>query len=184
MRTGVVLAIALVVWQLCAGPLLPGPAHVLGRALELALDGPLLADLWASVRRVATGYAFASVAALVLGAAVATAGRWGEAVLRVIELLRPIPPIAWVPLSILWFGLGDRSAWSIVFVGAFFPIFANVAWALSRCPPAYLELARSLGASTRLTLWRVRLPAAAPAIAAGLRTSRAGWRSAWRWCAR
>ena len=75
-----------------------------------------------------------------------------------------------MPLAILWFGLGDHSAWFIVFVGAFFPIYIQVAWALSHCPPEWLELADSLGAGRRLTLLRVRLPAAAPEVVAGLRT--------------
>ena len=99
----------------------------------------------------------------------ALTGRWGQGLRAVLELLRPIPPIAWVPLAILWFRLGDASAWFIVFIGAFFPIYVQVAWALTACPDRWLELSRSLGASPWLTLLRVRLPSAAPQVAAGLR---------------
>jgi NitT/TauT family transport system permease protein/sulfonate transport system permease protein len=136
----------------------------------MARDGTLLHDCAASLGRVLVGYAGASAAGLLLGAATALSGPWGSGVRTVLELLRPIPPIAWVPLAILWFGLGDGSAWFIVFAGAFFPIYIQVAWALGHCPEPYLELARGLGASDRLTLLRVRLPAAAPQVADGLRT--------------
>ena len=170
MRAVLALAIALSLWQLAAGPLLPGPLAVATKAATLFWEGGLLADMAASLGRVAVGYSAAAVAGVGLGALVALAGPWAKGIRAVIDLLRPIPPIAWVPLAILWCGLGDPAAWAIVFVGAFFPIFVQVAWALASCPPAYLELTESLGASAPLTLWRVRVPAAAPRIAAGLRT--------------
>lgn len=167
-------AAALGAWAVAAlvadSPILPGPAAVAAAALELLADGQLLVDAAASLKRVFVGFSLAAAAGLSLGCATALAGRWGEGPRSVLETLRPIPPIAWVPLAILWFGLGDPSAWFIVFVGAFFPIYIQVAWALSHCPPRWLELAESLGASRRLTLLRVRLPAAAPEMLAGLRT--------------
>jgi ABC-type nitrate/sulfonate/bicarbonate transport system permease component len=151
-------------------PALPGPLAVAREGIHMLGSGVLLADLGASLSRVVVGYLLAAVAGVGLGAAASLGGRWTVGLRTLADLLRPVPPIAWVPLAILWLGLGDPSARFIVFIGAFFPIFVQTCWALDRCPPAWLELARSLGASRGLTLWRVRLPAAAPGIAAGLRT--------------
>ena len=166
--------LALLGWGLAAwwldSPTMPGPWQVALAAGMLAMDGRLVADVGASLGRVTVGFFAAAVLGVLLGAASAALGRWGRALRRLLELLRPIPPIAWVPLAILWFGLGDPSAWFIVFLGAFFPIYIQVTLALADCPPAWLELARSLGARPGLVLWRVRLPAAMPQVVAGLRT--------------
>ncbi len=164
---------ALGFWELGArlwpSPALPPPSAVTVRAAELLGTG-LLSHVLDSLARVGAGYLLASLAAVSLGVLLSLGGRPGDAVLGALNSLRPIPPIAWVPLAILWFGLGDPSAIFIVFVGAFFPILLQVAWALRSCPPAWLELAEVLGASSRLTLAEVRLPAALPRIATGLRT--------------
>jgi len=171
--TLIVAATAVTVWALGASyadsPILPSPLAVAHAAVDQLRDGDLLIDAAASLKRVLVGYTLAAAAALILGALTALTGRWGHGLRAVLEVLRPIPPIAWVPLAILWFKLGDASAWFIVFIGAFFPIYVQVAWALSACPERWLELSRSLGASPGLTLLRVRLPAAAPQVAAGLR---------------
>lgn len=176
-RSGPTLGVgllALAAWALAArlwpGPSLPGPGAVVEAAWILGREGHLARDVGASLVRVLVGYGAAAVAGVALGALASALGRWGRGLGRVLEVLRPIPPIAWIPLAILWFGLGDHSAWFIVFVGAFFPIFSQVAWALSACPEPWLELARSLGASRRQVLLRVRLPAAMPHVLAGLRT--------------
>lgn len=168
-----VVILVLAGWELGArllpSPALPPPSVVLMAAGAMAKDG-LFLHIRDSLARVGLGYGLASLAAVGLGASAALLGRPGDAVLGALNLLRPIPPIAWVPLAILWFGLGDRSATFIVFVGAFFPILVQVAWAIRSCPEGWLELARSLGASPWLTLTRVRLPAALPRMIGGLRT--------------
>lgn len=174
LATLAVVAVALGAWDVIgrqlASPGLPPPSAVARAAAGMLADGTLVADVAASLFRVLVGYSLAAAAGLALGALVGLGGALGAGLLGAVQLLRPIPPIAWVPLAILWAGLGDPSAWLIVFIGAFFPIFTQVAWALAHTPPAWLELAHSLGASPRLTLLRVRFPAAAPGIAAGLRT--------------
>jgi len=173
----VVAATALVVlaaWEGVARalqvPALPGPSAVLWMAGWLARDGTLFTDVAASLGRVFTGFTAAALLGVSLGALGALGGRWTAGLRALVSTIRPIPPIAWIPLSILWFGLGDPSAWFIVFVGAFSPIFVQTCWSLQRCPSTYLELARSVGAGPWLTFRRVRLPAAAPGVVAGLRT--------------
>ncbi len=167
--TAVVLAWELLA-RLLAAPALPSPSAVGSMAWWLAEEGTLATDLIDSLTRVWTGFSVAAVLGLSLGAAGALGGRWTAGLRALVAVLRPIPPIAWIPLSILWFGLGDPSAWFIVFVGAFSPIFVQTCWALSRCPRGFLELAHSLGAGSWLTFKRVRIPAAAPGVVAGLRT--------------
>jgi ABC-type nitrate/sulfonate/bicarbonate transport system permease component len=104
-----------------------------------------------------------------LGALSGILGTYGLGLRDVLEMLRPIPPIAWVPIAILWFGLGDKSAWFVVFLGAFFPIFIQVAHAFANCPDEHIEVARAYDASPWDTFLWVRVPAAAPDIAQGLR---------------
>lgn len=163
--------LGLVTWELgaraLASPVFPSASAVIQSAL--AMQG-LGEDLYASLSRVLVGYSAAAVCGVTLGGLVALGGTVGGGVLGAVQVLRPIPPIAWVPLAILWCGLGDASAWFIVFIGAFFPIFTQVAWALAGTPPPLLELGESLGASRWLVLTRIRFPAAMPGIVAGLRT--------------
>ncbi len=172
--TLVALLVGLAVWEAVAraivSPALPPASQVSVFAVELLREGTLLDDLATSLGRVLVGYSLAAVVGVGLGGLVALGGAVGAGTLGAVQLLRPIPPIAWVPLAILWCGLGDKSAWFIVFVGAFFPIFTQVAWALAGTPAPYLELGRSLGASRWLVLTQIRFPAAAPGIFAGLRT--------------
>lgn len=151
-------------------PALPAPSAVVSMAVWLAGEGTLFSDVGSSLARVFTGFAAAAVLGLVLGAVGALGGPWTAGLRALVATIRPVPPIAWIPLSILWFGLGDPSAWFIVFVGAFSPIFVQTCWSLQRCDPRWLELAQSVGAGPWLTFRRVRLPAAAPGVVAGLRT--------------
>lgn len=166
--------VGLGVWQLLSfqadSVVLPGPWAVAKQGAHELRDGALLTDMWASLRRVGIGFGLASVIGVCLGTLTGVAQKVGEPIRGVLELLRPIPPIAWVPLAILWMGLGDRAAWFIVFIGAFFPIYIQVALAVARTPTPWMELANSLGADWKLTLLRVRLPAAAAEISSGLRT--------------
>ena len=173
LRRLIALVVAVLIWQVCAeisnSVIVPSPwACVEAVGLELE-DGLLWKNTQASLMRIAVGYSLAAALGLLLGALSGVSGTWGAGFTDVLELLRPIPPIAWVPISILWFGLGNSSAWFVVFLGAFFPIFIQVAHAFSSCPTEYLDVARSYRASSWQTFWWVRLPAASPEIAQGLR---------------
>lgn len=87
----------------------------------------------------------------------------------VLELLRPIPPIAWIPLSIAIFGIGDMSAFFVIFVGAFFPVFTSTAFGIRSVPTGYLDAARVLGANRRQQFLHVQWPAALPHVFVGYR---------------
>jgi len=139
-------------------------------------DGHWIVDAGASVVRVLAGVAAASVLGVAAGATVAMSAGAQRALTPVLELVRPIPPIAWIPLAIVWFGIGSTSAIFIVTLGAFFPIFTGVQAGIASVRVAHVNVARGLGAGRRLIVTDVLLPAALPSILAGIRTGLGvGW---------
>ena len=144
------LLVAIVVWQIAASiadsVIFPAPWDCLLSAQDAIADGTLQKNTMASLARVGVGYTVAVLLGVLLGAASGILGVFGLGFRDVLEMLRPIPPIAWVPIAILWFGLGDKSAWFVVFLGAFFPIFIQVAHAFANCPDEHLEVARAYDA--------------------------------------
>lgn len=156
--------------------IIPSPDQVVRAMAEMAVNGQLIVDATASLRRVLVGFALAVLAGSAIGGVLAwfsPHANWLDAPL---ELLRPIPPIAWIPLAILWFGIGEKPAYFIVFLGAFFPIFTNVFTGVRATDKLYINAARCLGATNRLLLTDVILPSALPNILTGLRVGfGVGW---------
>jgi ABC-type nitrate/sulfonate/bicarbonate transport system permease component len=102
-----------------------------------------------------------------------------EFFLPVVELLRPIPPIAWIPVAILWFGVrGDTGSYFIVFIAAFFPIFINTFTGIQHIEPIHINAAKSLGARRWHLIADIAIPSALPHTITGLRISTGvGWMS-------
>ena len=123
----------------------------------------------ASVFRVLIGFILAVFIGSIGGLLCGLGNKWMRGLLDVLEILRPIPPIAWVPLSIVWFGLGDHSAWFVVFLGAFFPIFVHTYHAFSRPPIDLIEVSQNFGATFWQELTMLRIPFAAPELFQGMR---------------
>jgi len=153
---------------------LPSPAAVLAGLAELERVGmppghPLHLHAWHSLQRVLAGYG----AALLLGVSLGLAMGWWRAFRAVVdplvEILRPIPPLAWIPLAILWFGIGLQSAAFIIFLGAFFPILLNTVSGVLAIERIHLEAARTLGAGRGFIFLRVLVPGSVPAILTGMR---------------
>jgi ABC-type nitrate/sulfonate/bicarbonate transport system permease component len=148
--------------------LMPAPSSIAKTAGAMIVSGELLDNLLASLRREATAFLFAATA-IPLGMAM---GWWRvvyNQVNPVMEILRPIPPLAWIPLSILWFGLGDEQNEFIIFLGMFFPILVNTIVGVKNIEPNLVRAARSLGAPERKVLWRIVLIGALPQIITGVR---------------
>lgn len=160
---------SLVAHRLASPILLPGPLAVASGFLSLIEEGTLAADVLASLKRVLIGFACASVIAVPLAVAMALSRTLGLLLGPIVTFLRPIPPIAWIPLAILWFGIGDRSSYFITALAAFFPIFINSYMGGTSVRPEHLHAARSLGAGPRAMFLRIYLPSAMPMIATGLR---------------
>jgi NitT/TauT family transport system permease protein len=124
-----------------------------------------------STWRVVFGYALAAVAAVCLGISVG----WSRQVERIVDptvqLLRPIPPVSWIPLAIIWFGVADRPAIFLVVIGAFFPIYLNTVHGVRTIDRNLIRAAAMMGATSWQMLRFVVWPAAMPSILAGMRIS-------------
>lgn len=140
-----------------------------GGRLAWFFSGELVHDSLGSLYRVLVGFAVGAGLALPLGLAMG-ANRVVYAWLNpLFQLLRPIPPIAYIPLSILWFGLGNPPAVFLIALGAFFPVLMNTIAGVRQVDGIYLRAARNLGASGPTMFLRVILPAATPYILTGMR---------------
>jgi len=176
------LAVLLGAWQLAASvaasAVLPPPAAVLRWIGAALVSGDLVAHVASSLLRVLHGLAVAALFAIPLAFLLAPAFRAGSALVTVLELLRPIPPIAWIPLAVLWFGVGDGAAVFIVAIAAFFPMFTATYAGLRAIPPIYLRVARNFGAAPLVLATEVLLPAIRAPLLAGLRIAvGVGWAS-------
>ena len=157
--------------------LIPGPFEVLlalidftfGNLYDDAYSGTLLTHLTASAGRVLGGFALAALAAVPLGVLLARYEKLSRLIEPTLGVLRPIPVTAWVPLVLIVFGLGSHSAIILIFIGSFFPIFINTLLGVKRVPQRLIEAAQMLGTSEREMLYKVILPAAVPAVFAGMR---------------
>jgi ABC-type nitrate/sulfonate/bicarbonate transport system permease component len=160
---------------------LPSPAAIAGGLAELIHDGlppgyGLAGHFAASIKRVLSGALLALVTALPLGMAMAYLGRLGDMLRPFVELLRPVPPLAWVPISILWFGIGDGSAAFLIFLGAFFPILLNTISGVMSINKRLIESSVILGAGKRDLFIKVLVPGAMPSIITGIRIALGiGW---------
>ena len=141
------------VWKLPRFSQMPGPTAVITEWLDpapvygLSIYSPeYYQHIWVSTRRVSIAFLLATATGVPLGLFLGWSQRFKEYVFPVFELLRPIPPLAWIPLSILWFGIGDEQNEFIIFLGMFFPILVNTIVGVKNIDPNLVRAARSLGA--------------------------------------
>jgi ABC-type nitrate/sulfonate/bicarbonate transport system permease component len=149
--------------------LLPTPWEVGVAALQMLRRGELHVHIWASVRRVIEGFALGAVLGVGLGTLVGQ-WRWARHSLEpIIELLRPIPPLALLPMMVIWFGIGEPSKIVFIAYACFFPIFVTTVDGMGYADEVLERAAESLGASRTQRFLHVVLPAATPSIITGLR---------------
>jgi ABC-type nitrate/sulfonate/bicarbonate transport system permease component len=149
--------------------LLPTPAEVLAVLIATARDGTLFGHVLTSLGRVAQGFGLAAAAALALGVLAGISVPLRLAVDPIVEFVRPIPPLAFLPMFLVWFGLGEASKVAFIGYTTFFPMFVAVAASVLRVDVTLLRAAASLGASRAALIRRVILPAALPGIVVALR---------------
>ena len=149
--------------------LLPMQPYTEGNWLQWALSGELIHDAMGSLYRVVVGFVIGAGLALPLGLSMGASARVYAWMNPLVQLLRPIPPIAYIPLSILWFGLGNPPAVFLIALGAFFPVLMNTIAGVRQVDGIYIRAARNLGASGGTMFLRVMLPAAVPYILSGVR---------------
>ena len=173
----------LVIWQLVAQFVvratfkLPAPLEIITGMWPLARSGELETDFLTSAGHYLSGMFLAVVIGVPLGALTGWFRVLDRALTPIIELFRPIPPIAWIPFAIVWLHLTDAAAAAIIFAGAVFPIMVNTYTGFRSVSKTLVEAARLLGcrSQTQLLL-KVAIPAAMPYIASGLRVGMAvGW---------
>jgi NitT/TauT family transport system permease protein len=167
------IAVLLVAWQVAANRqsfhILPGPLAVVKGIGELGERGLLLKYIVASLFRVTWGYVTAAVIAIPLGLAIGWYKRSEMALNPLIQIFRPISPLAWIPISILWFGVGDMAAIFLIFLASLLPLMVTAMNAVNNIPQVYINAARNFGLSQSQLVYRVLFPAVAPQLIIGLR---------------
>jgi NitT/TauT family transport system permease protein len=133
------------------------------------MNGQLVEDTSLTLTRVILGLTVSALVAIPLGIMMGWSNTVKNLSSLMVGILRPIPPIAWIPFAILWFGVGLESAIFIIFVGSVFPILINTMDGVKRVNKVLLESAYTLGASNRQVLWKVAVPASLPSIITGLK---------------
>lgn len=165
---------AIIALKLDTSTVLPGPMRVmqtLGEERALLLDGA-----WRSSLRVGLGWLGAVLIAVPLGYGMGLSPVLDRELSRLLTVFRPVPPFAWLPLVLLWVGVGERSAVLICLIGALPPVLSHARASISGTPRPLLDAARNLGANGWTLLTRVRVPAALPLTISGLQR---GWTLAW-----
>ena len=147
----------------------PGPFAVL-QAGFVGIPLPrLLEHVGTSLLRVTEGFLLGAILGISLGITAGWYRRLGNVIRAPIELLRPIPPLAWIPLAIIWLGLGEGSKVMIIFFGAFFPIFTNTHKGMVNVDPMLMKAGQALGLKGTRLLIQVAIPATSPDIALAVR---------------
>ena len=159
--------------QLVLPLFLPSPGAVLGKLHQIATDGYMDATLWqhlgASLARIATALLAAALTAIPLGILLGRNARARAIVDPIIEFYRPLPPLAYLPLIVIWFGIGELSKVLLIYLAIFAPIVIATTAGVSTVAPDCLRAAQALGANSRQLLWHVVLPGALPDILTGIR---------------
>jgi NitT/TauT family transport system permease protein len=167
------IAALLVVWHVAAERqtthILPGPIAVANGILELSQRGLLLKYIVASLFRVTWGYVTAALLAIPIGLTIGWYRRSEMALNPLIQIFRPISPLAWIPISILWFGVGDVAAMFLIFLASFLPLTVTAMNAVANIPSVYVNAGRNFGLSQTQLVYLVLYPAVMPQLIIGLR---------------
>ena len=159
------------VFQMVPGYIFPGPVDVANSFVKLTVSGQLFRDILDTLYKVLFGMLLASVVGITLGIVLGWFKRLETLCRLVISILRPIPPIAWIPFSIIWFGIGLGPAVFIIFMGCVFPILISTIDGVHRTDSVLIEAAQSFGASNAQMLTEVILPSSLPHIVSGLKVA-------------
>ena len=149
----------------------PTPLQVLTATIDLARGGELWTDIGASLFRVGVGFALAMAVGIPLGLWMGWTRAAFDTVNPLVQILRPISPIAWIPLAILWFGVGDLSPIFLIFLSSVFPITLQTAAGVHTIERQYLRAADNFGVSRYRLFFQVVIPAVLPQIIVGMRVS-------------
>ncbi len=178
----VLIISVIVLWQLLnlTGNLnpviLPAPIKVWNSFIALLVNGTLIENLVISVSRVLKGYALAMILGLILGVFIGLFKHIRRLTDLLIQIIKPIPPIAWIPLVILWFGIGESGKVFLIFLGGFFTMLINVVDGIRQADEKLLEVSKTVETPFLKHVFKVIIPGAAPNIFTGFRV---GLSSCW-----
>jgi len=171
----VVAAALVAVWWVAVvetkSVIFPTPLQVLTATVDLARGGELWTDIGASLFRVGVGFALAMAVGIPLGLWMGWIRAAFDTVNPMVQVLRPISPIAWIPLAILWFGVGDLSPIFLIFLSSVFPTTLQTAAGVHTIERQYLRAAANFGVSGYRLFFQVVIPAVLPQIIVGMRVS-------------
>ncbi len=176
LRAALAILLFFLTWELTAriSPdrmgLFPPPTRVFVALIDMARTGDLQRDISASLWRALAGFIFGSAAGIGTGLITGRVEAIENYLSPVIQLFRPLPPVAIIPLVIVWFGIGEISKVFSIAFAVFFPVWVNAHLGARQIPTTYLWSARTMGVAGVAALYRIIFPAALPFIMAGLRT--------------
>lgn len=160
------------VWQIARWigwmTIIPSPAELAAGIPEEIERAGYWQNWVDSSRRVFTGFAIAAVLAIVIGVAMGMSNRLRALIFPLFEIMRPIPPLAWLPLAILFWPSSELTMVFLTFIGAFFPILLNILVGIEKIDPRYKQAALSLGSTKGAMFRRVMMPGALPSLFTGL----------------
>lgn len=151
--------------------LFPNPIEVIGKLFKLIVKGEVLVHSFASIKRALIGFLFALTIGSGFAYLVSMSLKLRRYIKPLIELIRPIPPLAWIPLAIIWFGIGDPSSIFIIFIAAFFPIFTSVSFGINSIPKIHRKVSKSVNLSKTQEFWHITFPFTLPYLFSGAKTS-------------
>jgi NitT/TauT family transport system permease protein len=173
MRSVAVIALLIAAWwasvAFAGSVIFPTPWQVVTGALELVADGSLFRHIGASLLRVGAGFFLAVVVALPLGLWMGWVRGAYDTLNPLFQMLRPISPIAWIPIAILWFGVGDASPIFLIFLSSVFPMVVQTTAGVHTIERRYLQAAENFGVARRTLFTQVVIPAVLPQIIVGMR---------------
>lgn len=168
------MVVLILVWQLICmvsgieEALFPSPKTVALALMELIKAGTLFEHIGVSLGRFAVGYLFAIIPAIILGMFLGRMPVIWSIIDPIVQVLRPISPVAWSPFIVLWFGIGNMPAIVIIFIAAFFPVLLTTVNGVRKVDEDYLKIAKNLEIGQLKLLYKVIFPATFPSIVSGL----------------
>ncbi|WP_349305492.1 ABC transporter permease [Bacillus sp. FJAT-50079] len=174
--------ILLTVWEVFArlgvieAHLLPAPTMIIREIIEMGSAGTLFGHVGTTLYRVALGFLLGTITAVILGSLVGYSRFLEKLMDPLIQAFRAIPSLAWVPLFILWMGIGESSKVTLIAVGVFFPVYLNIVSGIQGVDRKLIEVGKIYGFSSTETLRKIILPASLPSFLVGLRSGLGlGW---------
>lgn len=172
----------LIIWEIaCKGGwiephILPAPTRIVEEIIQLGVEGTLWEHVGTTIARVGAGFLFGTIAALLIGSAVGYFSIMEKLMDPLIQAFRSIPGLAWVPLFILWLGIGEASKVTLIAVGVFFPVYLNIVSGIQGVDRKLIEVGKIYNFTASETLRKIILPASLPSVIVGMRSGLGlGW---------